>query len=564
MVMKNTQRDNLNEVKLDSTFVNQKKRSQRSKLLFTSVLTLCAAAIVVACGGSGSSSVPSGGGSTGGTNPGGGTGTGNGNTTVVGPPWLSYGGNAQHEALSTVATQSFGKIAWQTPVDLAPQYSTQGYLLVHYGSPVITAKNTVILPVKTSAGLSYRFEARDGATGDLIWSESTDYVMPSHRWTPTYNVTIAPNNKVYAPGAGGKVFYRDDADVKNATTKSIVFYGDTTYNANKTALDAAIIINTPITADANSNVYFGFTATPGNPAGLVSGVARIGADGKANWISTAGITGNSNIAKAATNSSLAVSRDGKTIYVVTNTNFLANTRQTGYLLALDSTTLALKSSVQLIDPLEKGPANISDDSTASPLVGPDGDVYIGVLEKSYGSHNARGWLLHFNADLSQSKTPGSFGWDDTPSIVPASMVPSYKGTSSYLLMVKYNNYERAGSGDGMNQIAIIDPHTEETDKLSTVKVMKEVLTMLGPTPDPAVPGGFIEWCVNTAAVDPFTKSVIVNSEDGNLYRWDLTTNKLTEKIRLTSGLGESYTPTAVGPDGKVYAINNAVVFAVGK
>jgi hypothetical protein len=49
-----------------------------------------------------------------------------------------------------------------------------------------------------------------------------------------------------------------------------------------------------------------------------------------------------------------------------------------------------------------------------------------------------------------------------------------------------------------------------------------------------------------------------------LYRWDLTTNKLSEKVRLTSGLGESYTPTAVGPDGLVYAINNATLFAIGK
>jgi hypothetical protein len=44
----------------------------------------------------------------------------------------------------------------------------------------------------------------------------------------------------------------------------------------------------------------------------------------------------------------------------------------------------------------------------------------------------------------------------------------------------------------------------------------------------------------------------------------MATNTLTQKIRLTSGLGESYTPTAVGPDGTVYAINNAVLFAVGK
>jgi WD40 repeat protein len=88
--------------------------------------------------------------------------------------------------------------------------------------------------------------------------------------------------------------------------------------------------------------------------------------------------------------------------------------------------------------------------------------------------------------------------------------------------------------------------------------------VLGVTPDPTYPGGVMEWCINTAAVDPFTKSILVNSEDGTLYRWDMATNKLTQSVKLTSGLGESYTPTAVGPDGTVYAINTAVLFGVGK
>jgi hypothetical protein len=35
-------------------------------------------------------------------------------------------------------------------------------------------------------------------------------------------------------------------------------------------------------------------------------------------------------------------------------------------------------------------------------------------------------------------------------------------------------------------------------------------------------------------------------------------------VRLTSGIGEAYTPTVVGPDGTVYAINNATLFAVGR
>ncbi|HEX7577911.1 MAG TPA: hypothetical protein VF430_07745, partial [Verrucomicrobiae bacterium] len=67
--------------------------------------------------------------------------------------------------------------------------------------------------------------------------------------------------------------------------------------------------------------------------------------------------------------------------------------------------------------------------------------------------------------LVQNKLPGAFGWDDTASIVPASIVSSYYGSSSYLLMTKYNNYADTG-GDGVNKIAILDPQNSETDPIS--------------------------------------------------------------------------------------------------
>ena len=65
-------------------------------------------------------------------------------------------------------------------------------------------------------------------------------------------------------------------------------------------------------------------------------------------------------------------------------------------------------------------------------------------------------------------------------------------------------------------------------------------------------------------MDPATDSVLVNSEDGNLYRWNLATNTLSQAVALSSGLSEAYTPTLIGPDGTVYAINNATLFAVGQ
>jgi hypothetical protein len=58
--------------------------------------------------------------------------------------------------------------------------------------------------------------------------------------------------------------------------------------------------------------------------------------------------------------------------------------------------------------------------------------------------------------------------------------------------------------------------------------------------------------------------VFVNNSDGYLYRWDLSNNTLAERFNLNTGYFQSYTPTALGPDGKVYAINNAMLTVVGK
>ena len=152
------------------------------------------------------------------------------------------------------------------------------------------------------------------------------------------------------------------------------------------------------------------------------------------------------------NSAPALSIDGATLYVA-----VSNAAGRGYLLPLDSATLAPVARVALLDPDTGTPALISGNATSSPTIGPDGDVYFGVLEANLPSHNNRGWMLHFNATLSQTRLPGAFGWDNTPTVVPASAVPSYSGTSTYLLVTKYNNYGGAGTGNGQNRMAVLDP-----------------------------------------------------------------------------------------------------------
>ena len=375
--------------------------------------------------------------------------------------------------------------------------------------------------MKTGASGGFRIEARSGGNGGPIWSATTDYVLPAYNWIPSYNLALTTGNRLYAPGAGGKLLVKIDADSPSGALQTMVFYGAAAYAASSAAYDASVFINTPITVDPLGNVFFGFVVTAANPAGLESGIARIGADGVGSWVSARLSASDNGVAKVQTNSAPALSPDLGTLYVAVNANPGTAPVQGGYLLALDSTTLAVRNRVVLIDPQSDTFARVSDDSTASPTVGPDGDVYFGVLETVSGAHNGRGWLLHFDATLATGYTPGGFGWDNTASVVPTSLVPSYAGSSTYLLMIKYNNYRVPASGDGLNRIAIVDPRRRQVDPISGLPVMREVLTLLGPTYESGTSGPVDEWCINTAAVDPFTRSVLVNSEDGYLYRWDL-------------------------------------------
>jgi hypothetical protein len=474
--------------------------------------------------------------------------------------WPQFAYDPEHSALSDVPAEPLSQILWQTPVDLAPQftaYSGGESLSIHYGSPLVTRANTVIVPVKTGAAGGFRVDARAGSNGELKWSATSDYVLPplqQNEWTPVFEPVLTAT-RVYFPGAGGTVYFRDDPDVAAGASGRLAFYGLSNYQETPAAYDASVIINTPLTADQEGNIFFGFIVQGATAAGLESGIARMNAAGEGSWVSVTSASGDSTMTEVALNSAPALSPDQTVVYVaISNSTW-------GYLVALNAQTLAPIAQVLLRDPESGGLAGLTDDSSASPSIGPDGDVYFGVFENPFPENNDRGWLLHFDATLSELKTPGAFGWDDTVSMVPSSMVPSYQGKSIYLLMSKYNNYIGIGSGDGMNRIAILDPNSAETDPVTGTTVMKEVLTILGPTPDPA--GGVKEWCINSAAVDVRSGAVFANSEDGKLYRWDLKTNTFSESIVLTQGISEGYTPTVIGSDGKVYAINDAVLFAVG-
>src|SRR5262245_25289742 len=85
--------------------------------------------------------------------------------------WSTHAGNPHHTALSTVAAQPLETVRWSTPVDVAPP---SGEILVHYGSPLITPANTVIVPVEAGGG-GFMVKALNARDGSPIWSQTSDY-----------------------------------------------------------------------------------------------------------------------------------------------------------------------------------------------------------------------------------------------------------------------------------------------------------------------------------------------------------------------------------------------------
>jgi hypothetical protein len=164
-------------------------------------------------------------------------------------------------------------------VDLQPQYAGTN-LLIHYGTPLVTEGNTVLVPVKVGVADTFRVEARRGSNGQLLWQLDTDYQLPPHNWIPSVGPALARPGRVYFPGAGGTLLWTDALDTNAPHTATrVAFFGNAAYASSPGAFNVSLRINTPITSDSKGHVYFGFVAVGPNPLGIPSGIAAVDSAG---------------------------------------------------------------------------------------------------------------------------------------------------------------------------------------------------------------------------------------------------------------------------------------------
>jgi hypothetical protein len=162
----------------------------------------------------------------------------------------TFGGNAQHTANYSPRAQSLNAVHWTTSIDLN---NTGG--LAHYGAPLITPANTIFVPVKMGATDGFELNVFNAATGAALYTLSTDYIQPSHDWILPYEPVLATSSgktRLYYPGKGGTIYYINNVDsVNHGTPVQQVFYTTlANYEANASAFDSTVFINTPITADS--------------------------------------------------------------------------------------------------------------------------------------------------------------------------------------------------------------------------------------------------------------------------------------------------------------------------
>ena len=190
-----------------------------------------------------------------------------------------------------------------------------------------------------------------------------------------------------------------------------------------------------------------------------------------------------------------------------------------------------------------GSGRVIDESTASPVVAPDGSVLFGVHTRY--NYN-RGHLMKFSPS-GVFLAAYHFGWDITPA------VDAHGG--SYSILVKDNHYPGTGSYCADEQLCGRDP---EANGHAISRLRGDTLAVEWSVRSPEG----AEWCINAPAVDGNGTTYALN-EDGFVYAIGAD-GAIRKRLALKQPLGAAYTPLSLDGTGRIYAQNAGHFFVLGR
>jgi hypothetical protein len=466
-----------------------------------------------------------------------------------------------------------------------------------------------------------------GNTLVTVWQFTTDWKAPGSLkydfWEPVFHPALA-NGALYVPGAGGSIwkvnkttgtgtrlnpFSGVDNNTYTAGPISVDGSGNLYYNVvqlqpggpsfySKDSVDSWLVRVTP--GDAISKISY-YTLVPDAPA--ASAPCEHTFEVAAPWPpspTSVPPTAPCGPVRAALNIAPAIAPNG-TIYTVARSHGALSNRY-GWLVAVkpnmtrkwdtsmrnrftDGCGVPVSQGGSLppngtpggctagatlgVDPGVNhfGDGRVLDDSSSTPVVGPDGSIYYGA----YSRYNyAQGHLMKFS---SNGNYVGAyrFGWDVTPGI--------YSHDGTYSVVTKDNQYGEVGSYCN-DPVVCPEDRTASNPAYPEAYFVTQLTKNLGVewrfqntntqscsrdangnvTCTETNPFGF-EWCVNAFIVDSLGV-VYANSEDGNLFAINQG-GTLRDKIFQQLALGAAYTPTSIGSDGRIYSQNAGHLFVAG-
>jgi outer membrane protein assembly factor BamB len=190
-----------------------------------------------------------------------------------------------------------------------------------------------------------------------------------------------------------------------------------------------------------------------------------------------------------------------------------------------------------------GSGRVIDESTASPVVAPDGSVFFGVHTRY---NYSRGHLMKFSSSGTYLAAY-DFGWDITPAV-------DARG-GGYSIIVKDNHYPGIGSYCANERVCGQDP---EANGHAISRLRGDTLAVEWSVRSPEG----AEWCINAPAVDRNGTTYALN-EDGAIYAI-ASDGAIRKRLPLKQPLGAAYTPLSLDGTGRIYAQNAGHLFVLGR